>query len=151
MSDHAHHQARRAGRSIAVVLVAATAVVLLAGASALARGGPPVGKIYDCYSFSGQLGAGSYNWAQSVELKTQSVYLVAPSRVGNHLVGPAARGRYSVRGRKITWLTGAFAIHHMTAIFKPAGKSYRSHVENEFDNRFDVYERGQNFMTCYEH
>lgn len=24
-------------------------------------------------------------------------------------------------------------------------------VENEYDNRFDLYENGENFMTCYEH
>jgi hypothetical protein len=79
------------------------------------------------------------------------VYLVAPMRNGNHLSGHAAKGRYRVHGRKLTFLTGAYAIHHVEGVFKAAGKGYKPHVENEYDNRFDLHEDGVNFMTSYEH
>ena len=136
----------RACASFGVVLVAVMSVGLLASASALAAA-PPVGKIYDCYSFN----AGFLTYVQAVELETRSLYLVAPARKGNHLSGKAAPGRYRVRGRQMTFLTGAYSIHHFTGIFHPAGKKYRPHHENDYDNYFNVYDSGLNFMTCYEH
>jgi hypothetical protein len=100
------------------------------------------------YSSSGTL---SDTYVQAVELKTRSVYLVASIRKGNHLSGRAAKGRYVVHGRNMTFPTGAYAVHHLKGIFKAAGKGHKSHAENELDNRFDLYENGLNFMTCYEH
>ena len=79
------------------------------------------------------------------------MYLVAPMRKGNYLTGQAATGRYQVHGQHLTFPTGAYAIHHITGIFKAGGKHYKPHVENEYDNRFDLYENGANIMTCYEH
>ncbi len=144
--------ARRRGhlsRGLLALAIATAMSLGLFAASAAAAGGPPVGKIYDCYSFD-QL-SGFENYVQAVELKTLSVYLVAPMRTGNHLSGNAATGRYRVHGGKMTFLTGAYAPHHVTGLFYRAGKNYKPRVENQYDARFDLYEHGLNFMTCYEH
>jgi hypothetical protein len=134
-------------KHVRVVVLLGIVLSLSLASSATAR--PPVGKIYDCYSYN-QL-SGFLTYVQAVELKTRSVYLVAPFRKGNHLSGAAAKGRYVVHGRHMTFPTGAYAIHHLKGIFKASGKGYKPHAENELDNRFDLYENGINFMTCYEH
>jgi len=136
-------------KRVGVVVLLGFALSLSLSSSASASARPPVGKIYDCYSYNQLSGFDTY--VQAVELKTRSVYLVASYRKGNHLSGAAARGRYRVHGRHMSFPTGAYAVHHVTGIFKPAGKGYKAHVENEYDNRFDLYENGINFMTCYEH
>lgn len=135
-------------RLVSASIGAVLAVGLLSAAPALASG-PAVGKIYDCWSFDEE--SGFNKWVQSVELKTRSTYLVGATRKGNRLVGNVAQGRYQVHKQKLTFTSGPYAIHHITAIYKPAGKGYRPHKENEFDSRFDLYEQGENFMTCYEH
>jgi len=56
-------------------------------------------------------------------------------RKGNYLTGQAATGRYQVHGQHLTFPTGAYAIHHITGIFKAGGKHYKPHVENEYGNR----------------
>jgi hypothetical protein len=136
-------------KRIRVVLLLGIVLSLTLSLASSAIAGPPVGKIYDCYSYNQLSGFDTY--VQAVELKTRSVYLVAPMRNGNHLSGAAAKGRYLVHGRHVTFPTGAYAIHHLKGIFKAAGKGYKPHAENELDNRFDLYENGINFMTCYEH
>lgn len=111
------------------------------------RGSPGRQDLRLLYSFHQLSGFDTY--VQAVEPKTRSVYLVAPMRNGNHLSGAAAKGRYLVHGPHMTFPTGAYAVHHLKGIFKAAGKGYKPHVENELDNRFDLYENGINFMTCY--
>jgi hypothetical protein len=145
MSGRAFH---RVSASFGVAFAVVLSLGLIVSAPALA-GGPPVGKIYDCYAFNEA--SGFENYIQAVELKTSSEYLVAPMRKGNNLSGKAARGRYRVHGTHMTFPTGPYAIHHFTGVFHPAGKGYKPHHENDYDNRFDVYDAGLNFMSCYEH
>lgn len=135
-------------RSWVAVAMAVGLILALPSGSAGASG-PPVGKIYDCWNFDQQ--SGFNNWVQSVELSTSSTYMVGDTRKGSRLVGNVAKGRYRARGRKLTFTSGPYAIHHLTAVYKPAGQGYQPHKENELDPRFDVYEEGENILTCYLH
>lgn len=135
-------------RSILLTVMGATALVtLILATSAASAAGPPVGKIYDCWNFNEQ--SGSNMWTQSVQLKSKTRYLVGDKRKGKRLVGDIASGRYRVRGRKMTFTSGPLAIHHITGVYKPAGKGYKPHKENELDIRFDLHQAGDNFATCY--
>lgn len=140
------HQRAIHRRLVLAAMIAANLGVLAGPAVASA---PPIHKIYDCWGFTGQTAFST--WVQSVELKTRTTYLVGATRKGNRVVGDVARGHYRVRGKRITWISGPYAHHHMWAIYHGAGKGYIPHKENEVDKRFDIYKSGLNILECYEH
>lgn len=102
---------RRARRATAALVGALAAAAGGATSSALAAGGPPVPRVYDCYGYAT---AGVINYVSALELKSRSVYLVAPTRKGNHLSSGAVAGTYRLRGRSLTFLTGPYGRIHWT-------------------------------------
>lgn len=93
-----------ARRRVPVALVAAVTLSVGLATPALAAGGPPIHRIYDCY--------GALTYVQALELKTKTTYLVAPYRKGNHLSGRAAKGTYRLRHGKLTFRSGPYAKIH---------------------------------------
>ncbi len=78
-----------------------------------ASAGPPIGKVYGCYTNGG----GGLQLVQALELKSRTAYLVAPSFKGHRLVGKAAQGQYKLHGSMLTFLTGAY--RHMYGVYVP--------------------------------
>jgi hypothetical protein len=98
-----------------VSLIAGAALSVGFVAPAGAAGGPPIGRIYDCYSY-----ATSWTlYIQALELKTTTTYLVAPMRKGNSLSAPVVKGTYTLRGAKLTFLTGPYGKIHWYGVWKP--------------------------------
>lgn len=97
------------GRRAAFALAGALAGTVGLTSPALAAGGPPIPRIYDCYGYAT---SGVINYVSALELQSRSVYLVAPSRKGNHLVGKAVKGTYRLRGKSLTFLTGPYGRVH---------------------------------------
>lgn len=105
--------------SVRAVLILSAALTVSLASTAIAAG-PPIGRIYDCYTYVGGLFGTQY--VQALELKTKSTYLVAPVRKGNHLSGKAAPGRYKIHGSKLTFLTGSYGQLHMHGVWTPTHK-----------------------------
>ena len=102
-------------RRAALALVGALAVTIGLTSPALAVGGPPVGRIYDCYGFSTSV----MNYVGALQLKTKSVYVTAPFRKGNRLSGRAVTGTYKLRGTKLTFVTGPYGQLHWYGKWEP--------------------------------
>ena len=77
-------------RRWSLLLIAGALLTIGLTSSAIAAGGPPIGRIYDCYSYN--YSSGFLNYVQALEMKTRTAYLVAPARKGNRLSGRAAKG-----------------------------------------------------------
>ncbi len=124
------------------MLIASLTVVLagLASSPALA-GGPQVGKIFDCYTY----GSSGLTYVQALEIKSTSVYLLAPFRKGNHLSGRAAKGRYRSHGHKISFLSGPYAQQHDSGQFRPQTANNRATI--------DILDAKGNSIgiSCYQH
>lgn len=97
------------GRRAALGLTSTLAIAVGATAPALAAGGPPIPRVYDCYGYAT---SGVINYVSALELKSRSVYLVAPTRKGNSLQGTAVKGTYRLRGGRLTFLTGTYGRIH---------------------------------------
>lgn len=97
-------------------LAALAGVALSVGfvAPALAAGGPPIGPVYDCFGYSGAVS----NYVTAFQLKSATTYLLAPTRKGNSLSGPVVKGTYTLRGSKLTFLTGPYGKIHWYGLWK---------------------------------
>ena len=100
----------------AAAAFAGVALTISLAGPALATSGPPIGRIYDCYS--NPTGFSLY-YVAALELKTSSAYLVAPYRKGNRLSGRTAKGSYKLRGSKVTFLTGPYGKLHYSGKWAP--------------------------------
>jgi hypothetical protein len=99
------------GRRASLALVGALAGAAVLSSPALAAGGPPIPRIYDCYGYSSY---GVINYVSALELRSRSEYVVAPSRKGNRLVGRSVPGTYRLNGSRLTFLTGPYGRIHWT-------------------------------------
>jgi hypothetical protein len=128
--------------SVALIAGAALSVGLIS--PALAAGGPPIPRIYDCYSYNGYL-----NYVQALQLKTRTTYLVAPYRKGNHLSGAAAKGTYKLRGAKLTFLTGPYGQLHLYGVWTPKHTSGGLAVGANIALYYTT--KGYSAVSCYPH
>jgi hypothetical protein len=128
-------------------LIASVALSVGLASPALAAGGPPIGRIYDCYSYNNL--SGFLNYVQALELKTKTTYLVAPARKGNHLSGRAAKGRYKLRGGKATFLTGPYGQIHWYGEWKPRHTDAAGYTDKANLQLFTP--KGQSAISCYPH
>src|ERR1019366_2199366 len=83
-------------RRWSLLLIAGALLTIGLTSSTIAAGGPPIGRIYECYNYSSAF----LNCVQALERKTRTASLVAPARKGNRLSGRAAKGTYKLRGVK---------------------------------------------------
>ena len=128
-----------------VPLIAAVALSVGFVAPALAAGGPPIGPIYDCYSY-----ATAYSvYIQAIQLKTTTTYLVAPMRKGNSLSGTAVKGTYTLRGAKLTFLTGPYGKIHWYGLWKLKTTDTAGFTDQAHIGLFTP--KGQSAIECYPH
>jgi hypothetical protein len=111
-------------------------------APAGAAGGPPIGPVYDCYTFPVYA---QMTYFESLQLKSTTIYFTAPDRKGNSLSGPILKGTYRLSGARLTFLTGTFSQIHWYGLWK------LKTLKNGGDQRhIGMYTpKGQNVMECY--
>ncbi len=90
-------------RRLSIALAVAASGTAALAAPAVAAGGPPLNHVYLCYAYANGLQYGG-----SVQLKTRTVYLTASDSHGNRLVGRTGKGKYSLSGNHLHFLTGAY-------------------------------------------
>jgi hypothetical protein len=134
-------------RRWSLLLIASAALTTGLTSPALAAGGPPIGRIYDCYSYNDN--SGFLNYVQALELKTKTAYLVAPYRKGNHLSGRAAKGSYKLRGAKATFLTGPYGKLHWYGKWEPKHTDSTGYVVQASLALFTP--KNQTAISCYPH
>ena len=111
-------------------------------APAGAAGGPPIGPVYDCYTFPVYA---QMTYFESLQLKSTTTYFTAPDRKGNSLSGPILKGTYRLSGARLTFLTGTFSQIHWYGLWK------LKTLKNGGDQRhIGMYTpKGANVMECY--
>ena len=130
---------------MAFALAVACSVALGTTSPALAGGGPPIPRIYDCYGFATIVPT----YVSALQLKSKSVYLVAPIRQGNHLSGRAARGTYKLRGGKVTFRTGPYARIHWYGKWVLRRSYAGSSTDQAHISLFNP--QHQEVLECYPH
>jgi hypothetical protein len=134
-------------RRWSLLLIAGALLTIGLTSSAIAAGGPPIGRIYDCYSYN--YSSGFLNYVQALEMKTRTAYLVAPARKGNHLSGRAAKGTYKLRGAKATFLTGPYGQLHWYGKWEPTHTDSTGYVVKA--NLALFTPKNQTAISCYPH
>jgi hypothetical protein len=125
-----------------VSLIAGAALSVGFVAPAGAAGGPPIGPVYDCYTFPVYA---QMTYFESLQLKSTTTYFTAPDRKGNSLSGPILKGTYRLSGARLTFLTGTFSQIHWYGLWK------LKTLKNGGDQRhIGMYTpKGANVMECY--
>lgn len=134
-----------------VSLIAGAALSVGFVSPAGATGGPPIGPVYDCYTFPVYA---QMTYFESLQLKSTTTYFTAPDRKGNSLSGPISKGTYRLRGARLTFLTGTFSQLHWYGLWKlkftdTAGFTDQRHIGMYTQTRKGGVPKGENVMECY--
>jgi hypothetical protein len=96
-------------RALATAVVAATAIVPLAGLGNAEAATQIKPGFYDCWGYDGTF----FTYYGTYLFKTPGLYAYAAERKGNHFVGKVAHGKYKIHGIKLIPTSGPMKRNHL--------------------------------------